>query len=1359
MTYPVDNVSSTTDSPTHHLKLADAAGNKVLMRLVRAGGSDAKTRKTLYEDDPEGLARNTYPNQAVRMVGSGGEYADMAPPWKPYEQNTWEGGRGLRYFHKDKTRFSDHGGVLSHVGNQLTLAGLPSYTGGQHGGDQPHEDYALMPDPDSTLIAYLDVYGSARYVARQFTPAYTFDCDGAIIPVALIGTAPGDLRVDIYSNSGGNPNVSLANGTLASADFGTEEMYRQFRVAFNTTVTLTAGTLYWVVFRSVTDGTSSNYWQVLAEATSATTAKQSANGSSWSASSPYRAPCVILCDANAGDKQYQYFTYKHQLYAFAIPQDWVAVSSIYMNGWRGVADSNTGALDKLKDSTQTGWSISVPNGGIVLITSGPGSNEKQPWRRVTGSTSGQLTVDPPWLTEHTTDTEYVVLATNYWTLVGILLDPILDAHVAGDTVYFPAGTKQTIIRFRGYNFGGTWTDEIAYENVNAEKLVSIPDPTQPRTMVFGYNNDHELGPTYFKLMQPPASGDLYRPIGELLAADTPWNASSITNATQSLGSYGTKVTIASGFSTGEVAARDLDTPISIAQGNQVAYLVKSSVGGTNQFSLKLSNRVQAQRSRVLADYVFVRQLDRLEVAGSVSTMVPSTGAHTDKTKLYDGLDDSTDTIPLTTTNDLVIIAAKKFNYIQVNVTVANATASRTLSMEYFNGEEFVSHTITDGTGSTAFGSLGKRSITFTMPGDWGEYTANGFTGYAVRLKVNNTIDAATALGEVSVKNTEAETYITLNRSKDGTTTYGERVNIASGDQVVVGMASDKFSGALFTLANLNTSGDADLIPYYFNGQSIGAVSGFASLTNDGTQSGGRSFGQSGAISWTPPSDWARMAVNGVTGYFIFLDADETMTDDIAIYEVVATPHEEVHEIQSGTITANIPAWVVGTITPGSDAQTDNVVRNVSLYINTDGGAQTIEIIGSIQLISPYPEYKLLGGHRATNIVAYGQGDNILQPYVLFEDQRLHRIDTLNNDLLVPVLVTAMETIADRSNGQAATHSGVYMYFNMGPRLMRYFDGSLESVGPDLDDGLPYDRQGVISAIIPYAGDQVIYAVNAAERNSLFTSAVYLRAGSGVHELYRAPVGEPISALQLQVIPGMKSDRLWIAVNTQLVWVPVTSYTRDPLKDLDEDGNSNFSYIHDGYLDMGKISDGATGLNKVFVSLTLVTERLSSNTTRWVDVYYRADNTTTWTKVTTQITTSPYQEVRFATGYVTCKELQVRLRLHSHGGVDNTPVVKAVFIKGVVIYPANYQYVLTSLIGDYLEDLNGREQTHKASVDMAQLDSWRGQGTPLTLSNQFVPWDNRSVILNSIDGRVAVLDVDDPHREQYVLRLALLDITT
>jgi hypothetical protein len=966
-----------------------------------------------------------------------------------------------------------------------------------------------------------------------------------------------------------------------------------------------------------------------------------------------------------------------------------------------------------------------------------------------------INVDTPWLMTHSTNTEYVVLGVNYWTLLTAFFAHPTGAIDAGEWFYILFASNAAMYRVRSYNNAGVWTDVTAQESVaRMTGATLVPDPTYPRQYLYGYNNGHALGSVYYKFAVPPAWGDLYNPLGEIAPTDTPWQAGVITNCTQSVGEFGTKVAVAGGFITGTIAAHDLETPLNIASGRKVGVLIKSDVAcSSGDLRLRLSNRTYAQQQELIADYVYHTTLDNYRVATSVSTMVPSTGVHTSVPKLFDGLDDSTDTIPLTTINDLVVISDAKYNTIQANITVANTTTPLTLTAEYFNGEEFVSHTITGNFGgvvNTPFGVIGKQTISFNMPGDWAEYTANSVTGYAMRLKCSGTLLSTTALAEIAVIDTEAYTHRAALGGRDGRDLTDEAFAFQQNDALVVGK-SERFDRVNITVGSVANANAASVACYYYNGEKLVACT----VASDSTASGGATLAASGTITITTPTDWKQETFNGIAAYYLHFVFSATLTHDILLAEVSVYLDEQQYSITSA-LSAGVWTWMTSDITPGSNLADEVVIRNAYLLLASDLGAMNIEMRGGVQLMNDYPDVHPTGGQRISNIVTYGQNDQLLQPYLLFAAQRLHRIDTLNNDLSVPVLVTAMETLADESNGRAAAHSGVYLYFNMGPRLMRYFDGSLESVGPDLDDGLPFDRQGVISCVIPYAGDQVIYAVNAGARDSAFTSAVYLRAGSGVHELYRGPVGLPITDLRVQVVPGLRSDNLWINVGPHLVWVPLPSYTRDPLRDLDTDGDSNFSYIHDGYLDMGYLSDGALGLQKVFVSVTLVTRNLSAST-RWITVYYRLDDSTAWTRVSTDVSTSPVQEVTFAANYVAGKRLQIRLRLRANGGVKEETVVEAVFVKGITIYPASYVYNISALVGDEKPDLELRPAIHKASVELAQLDSWRNAGTVLTMTDLLVPWSSRKVILNSLNAKVAALETV-PHAEQYYITGQLMDIT-
>ena len=76
--------------------------------------------------------------------------------------------------------------------------------------------------------------------------------------------SPGDLTVEIYSNSGGNPNTLLGSTTLNEAFFGTNYGINQgefYYGAFTSVISLSADTLYWIVL-SVAAADASNYWWI-----------------------------------------------------------------------------------------------------------------------------------------------------------------------------------------------------------------------------------------------------------------------------------------------------------------------------------------------------------------------------------------------------------------------------------------------------------------------------------------------------------------------------------------------------------------------------------------------------------------------------------------------------------------------------------------------------------------------------------------------------------------------------------------------------------------------------------------------------------------------------------------------------------------------------------------------------------------------------------------------------------------------------------------------------------------------------------------------------------------------------------------
>jgi hypothetical protein len=107
---------------------------------------------------------------------------------------------------------------------------------------------------DGTVMAFLEDVDDAASATADFVPdgdkaAQSFTVTGAwtVVSVAIrakaVGSPADNLRVSIYSDSAGNPNASLASGTIAGSEL--DDVMR-WRVVPMTAYTLATSTDYWV---------------------------------------------------------------------------------------------------------------------------------------------------------------------------------------------------------------------------------------------------------------------------------------------------------------------------------------------------------------------------------------------------------------------------------------------------------------------------------------------------------------------------------------------------------------------------------------------------------------------------------------------------------------------------------------------------------------------------------------------------------------------------------------------------------------------------------------------------------------------------------------------------------------------------------------------------------------------------------------------------------------------------------------------------------------------------------------------------------------------------------------------------------
>lgn len=441
-------------------------------------------------------ARAIRRSDSSRMAAGGTDsrYADDTR-YRTIAQNDWSMGRGEEDLDRNTSKFYDSWNVNT-MADGLILGGLATYATGYR--------YAYSHQPGN--VTWRKLYtadGYARFWAATFsatTANGTGATEGIEFIIRRVGT-PGTLTAAFYSNSGGSPNALLSSATVTTSTI-TDTL--SVRHLFAITQTISDSTTYWVVLYGAATDTATNHWEIATDAT-VSTGKYSTDGvTSWIAS--YRPYFRVTFSA---DKKYmiaRFAEYKSQLY-FAAQYDNGGDGALYMNGYRGVADSNTSNLHYLNDSTQTGWTTAGEAGAIVLLHDGAGSTEDQNYRVVATGASGELTVTEAWNDIHLAVgenlTQYVVLNSNKFTLQATpAAYRVYDMLATGDIAWLTYGEgaiPMPVVKWREYPLIQAttlqWRRQYKTDDTlsNVYKIVGVQHPTLGYKLYFAKNQTSYVG--------------------------------------------------------------------------------------------------------------------------------------------------------------------------------------------------------------------------------------------------------------------------------------------------------------------------------------------------------------------------------------------------------------------------------------------------------------------------------------------------------------------------------------------------------------------------------------------------------------------------------------------------------------------------------------------------------------------------------------------------------------------------------------------------------------------------------------------------------------------------------------------------
>lgn len=1340
MTTPTSG--ATQKHPTHHVTLAD--GSTTLGLMVVDGNG---------KENPLAIRRTPYPRTATRIAQGGSKYADFEPPYKPVAQDNWIGGRGADTFEKDQTKYADSYRVNTETAEQVILNGQETYG-----------TYAGMRQASKNLpgsVYWTQLEGTNQDVATKFVPAGNITVDGIYIWVRRKGTPAAGIRASIWSHNAGSdqPNVVLAGTVTAKTTTDITDTLAELQI-FSHPASLTGGVTYWVVVEALGTPDSDNCWVVGMDDCSLTS-KASEDGTTWAALTDLDLYYYIPTSLNQSGF---FLEYKRQMYFVSQPDNGGS-SVLYMNGDRGAADNNVGALTTLIDATKT-WTADEWIGCVVLLINGTGSEEPVPWRAITDSAATTLTVSPAWNIQHDTDTEYVIIQSNKWTAQYSLPDYCFDAEVAGDYIYFCFGDGGSVIRkYIEQNLAGVWTAETCDDVERAVKLLGVQHPSEGN-QIWGARNDHPVhGACVWKATVPRVFGNdtqlglSYNSLGVLASTSKPWASLSVSGVTHNTYEGETRITVAAA-TTGNMAVTNLDAPVDLMDAYYIGLIIKSSVATAAGVLKLLLDDVDDLGRTYIPDYLFYWDKEHRP---SMVLQFDTSDASLKYAVHYNAGDDNPDFlayIPAVEASDLIYIGCPvRFNTIRVvmGATVNNNAA--TITAEYFNGRTWTAVTgWSDGTENPAGTTLARSGVmTFTLSAAWepgfdtGHADFDTFPGnasyYWLRLDPSADTDPVD-INELGLSSTATGRFLAMANAKDGDAATTYVLNQFKDDDYLYVGHSVKFNQMTVDVGATPNAIASTLTCQYFNG------SAWTALTiTDGTAAAGATLAVDGSVTWTIPYAWALTSINNASGYWLRFKVSADLTANVILNSITITRQNNV-ALSIPALTANEATWVNIAITPTEYAAIDyTAIKSVGISRTNADNPHSIYLYGDVLLLDNMPKYIQVGDAsvRINGLEKYG--DERENPWVL-KDDSVWEIQTENDDQPVPLPLREISGQRSEVNGKASTTNGVYMFFNMGYHTERYYSHNLDDVGPDRDMGLPSDRQGIVSALLSYPG-RVFAAIDAGASGY---SSILSRREGGWHEVYRAPKGERITNMHCQVVSGNVS-RLWLTQGADLVFVPLPNVTYNPYYEPSytyaPEGALVTAWITCDFLDVLKLFDGlklftdnlSTGQQEIYVDYQTETGSLSSGWTRVLDS----------SSVPDPYDTSPFELKYLKQAHdLTARRIRLRFVFRTSTNTE-TPMLKAWVLESLIRLPTRYSYSFLCLPADEPQDMRGvPTYTTRAETTFATLDSWSRSPTKLTFRNMFSPYDNKNVTLEEGGARPVTL-ITDAQRELHVLEVTLLEI--
>lgn len=355
--------------------------------------------------------------------------------------------------------------------------------------------------------------------------------------------------------------------------------------------------------------------------------------------------------------------------------------------------------------------------------------------------------------------------------------------------------------------------------------------------------------------------------------------------------------------------------------------------------------------------------------------------------------------------------------------------------------------------------------------------------------------------------------------------------------------------------------------------------------------------------------------------------------------------------------------------------------------------------------------------RFTNAVEYG--DTTKVPWVIREGSVFQIVSNKPDEIPLRELATMMDTF----NGLAVMVHNVYLYFSWGQGIERYYDKTLDDVGPNRDQGLPLGRKGMVSAMVGYPG-RYFASIDAGETGYSSVLVNNLSGdGAGWHEIYRAPaIGQRIRAMDFQTIPGTTTDKLWVQVGNDLISLNFPSGGLDPLND------ENCRYTWESTITCSRMYVNMYDVVKFFRSFKIFADGLSEGQT--VEIDYKINEETEWRTCYGQIDDEVKELFPVEAYGVNGNSITLRLRILTN---DSSKTIrgKALVVNNISRVPVKYSFGLPYRLADDDFDILMKPDEMTAAEKQQILDDWATSLTPLIMNCKYRQFDEKIVFIDPI----------------------------